>query len=79
MNKKEIRDEVKFAQKLYNDNFGINNWVITNEFGGTRVIERDVQGYAWGYMQLDDKVVEAINEANGHDKSFVDRVIVSSF
>ena len=75
----ELTKEIKLAQELYNNHFGINNWIITNEFGGTRVIERDVQGYNWGYMQLSDDTVKAINEANGHDKLFVDRTIVSSF
>jgi len=76
---KNKKDEIKFAQKIYNNHFGINNWIITNEFGGTRVIERDVQGYKWGYMQLENEVIDAINHANGHDNRFIDRVIASSF
>ena len=75
----ELTKEIKLAQELYNNHFGINNWIITNEFGGTRVIERDVQGYKWGYMQLSDDTVNAINKANGHDDLFVKRTIGSSF
>ena len=75
----EKSKEIEFAQELYNNHFGINNWIITNEFGGTRVVERDVQGFKWAYKQLKDDIVNAINEANGHDKLFVDRTIVSSF
>jgi hypothetical protein len=75
----ERNKEIEFAQKLYNNHFGINNWIITNEFGGTRVIERDVQGFNYAYMQLSDDTVKAINTANGHDDKFVKRTIVSSF
>ena len=75
----EKRKEIEFAQELYNNHFGINNWIITNEFGGTRVVERDVQGFKWAYKQLKDDIVNAINEANGHDDKFVKRTIASSF
>ena len=75
----EKNKQIEFAQELYNNHFGINNWIITNEFGGTRVIERDVQGFKWAYMQLKDDIVNAINKANGHDELFVKRTIVSSF
>ena len=79
MSLRELSNEIAFAQELYNSHYGINNWVITNEFGGTRVIERDVKGYAWAYMQLKDDTVNAINKANGHDREFVQRVIAHSF
>tara|TARA_R100001480_G_scaffold148199_1_gene147434 strand:- start:737 stop:967 length:231 start_codon:yes stop_codon:yes gene_type:complete len=75
----ERNKEIEFAQELYNNYFGINNWIITNEFGGTRVIERDVQGFNYAYMQLKDDIVNAINKANGHDDLFVKRTIGSSF
>ena len=74
-----MKEEIKFAQELYNNHFGVNNWIITHKVGGTRVIERDVQGYNWGYMQLSNDTVKAINEANGHDDLFVKRTIGSSF
>ena len=76
---KELPDEVEFAQKFYNERIGINEWIITNEGGGTKIVIRDTKGYKWAYRQLSDETVKAINIANGHDREFVQRVIAHSF
>jgi len=73
------KEQVKLFTTLYNNYLGINNWVITNDFGDTRVIERDEKGYAQVYTQLNDDTVDAINKGNGHARAFVKQTIGRSF
>jgi len=74
-----MNKEIDFATSFYNSRIGKNNWILTNKFGGTRLIVKDEQGFNWGYSQLKDEHIEAINSHNGHDKDAVNNMIASSF
>ena len=76
---KEINKEIDFATSFYNPRIGEKNWILTNEFGGTRLIIKGEQGFNWGYSQLKDDHIEAINSHNGHNQDDVSNIIASSF